>query len=112
MKRRTRRNKIAIIRSILSSATNEIQKTALMYAVNLNHKTISYYLNELIKRGLISETANKGFQTTEKGKLLAKRIEEYEKHLEEAEKIKKSVLEVFDNKSKRNSKAVTEMGLH
>ncbi|BBG24894.1 winged helix-turn-helix domain-containing protein [Sulfuracidifex tepidarius] len=107
MKRRARRNKIAIIKSILSASIKETQKTSLMYAANLNHKTITGYLSDLIKSDLIIETGNKAFQTTDKGKMILKKIEEYERHIQEAEKIKSVIDEVL-NKGQKARKPLPE----
>jgi len=92
---RNRRNRIAIIKSVLSASIRPIQKTYLMYASNLNHKTLNEYLDFLLKKGMIEQTDRK-FVITKKGTMFLQKAEEYEDLLVKAEKIKKELLETLE----------------
>ncbi len=67
-----RRDKLEIISRILDICTGGANKTKIVYKANLNFKSVSLYLDMLIKNSLIyvNET-NPGiiYKTTEKGGL-------------------------------------------
>ena len=62
-----RRDKLEIIKSILSICKNDdATKTKIVYRANLNFKTAGIYLDWLINRGLVAKDENH-FKLTTKG---------------------------------------------
>ncbi|VVB64769.1 Winged helix-turn-helix [uncultured archaeon] len=62
-----RRDKLEIIKSILSICKNDdATKTRIVYRANLNFKTAGIYLDWLINKGLIAKDENH-FKLTTKG---------------------------------------------
>lgn len=74
-----RRDKLEIMSTILDVCTNGANKTKIVYQANLNFKSVSSYLNVLIKNDLIdvNETSpGTIYKTTEKGLKLMSDFEE------------------------------------
>ncbi|MCX8207082.1 MAG: winged helix-turn-helix domain-containing protein [Methanothrix sp.] len=64
-----KRDKLSIISEILQKCIGGATKTAIVYQVNLNFKTVNPYLDLLIARGLleVSQGSTVTYTTTEKG---------------------------------------------
>ena len=74
-----RRDKLEIISTILNVCIDGANKTKIVYQANLNFKSVSSYLDALIKNGLIdvNETSpGTIYKTTEKGLKLIRDFEE------------------------------------
>lgn len=74
-----RRDKLEIISTILNVCIDGANKTKIVYQANLNFKSVSSYLDALIKNGLIdvNETSpGTIYKTTEKGLKLTRDFEE------------------------------------
>ncbi len=74
-----RRDKLEIISTILDVCTDGANKTKVVYQANLNFKSVSSYLDVLVKNGLIyvNETGpGTIYETTEKGLKLMSDFEE------------------------------------
>ncbi|WP_457613279.1 winged helix-turn-helix domain-containing protein [Methanocaldococcus sp.] len=71
-----KRDKIIIIFDILRTIKNsDLKKTNIMYATNLDWRTLNNYINYLIKNEFIREEEEK-YSLTDRGKLLLEKIEE------------------------------------
>ena len=71
-----RRDKLEIIKSILSTCRNgDATKTRIVYRVNLNFKTAGIYLDWLINRELVSKN-EKHFLLTPKGTELLSNLQD------------------------------------
>lgn len=67
----TRRDKLEIIKFILSICKNkEMKKTRIAYALNLNFQKASEYLDWLISHDLVHEKENGIYKTTPAGDAL------------------------------------------
>lgn len=78
----TRRGRLEIIYNILSLCQKPVQKTYIMYQVNLSYTQLKKYINYLIQANLLdlkNTEQEELYTVTEKGKNL---IEEYIKLLE------------------------------
>jgi len=73
-----RRGEIQILTDILSISLSSVKITRLMYRANLSYSTLRKYLSAALDKGLISNTHNSDgsvvYRTTEKGKLLLKKL--------------------------------------
>lgn len=75
MGHRVRRDRLQIVYNILDVCTTETNKTAIVYRVNLNFRSINPYLDLLIKNGLIAKNGSTIYKTTSNGVKLMKDIE-------------------------------------
>lgn len=75
-----RRGEVQILIDILTLSLNGAKMTHLMYKANLSYSTLRKYLSAALKRGLVRKVCNDNgsavYCTTEKGKLLLKRLKE------------------------------------
>ena len=65
--RRGARGTIDIIADILFLCNSWNKKTKIMYKANLSHQMLKFYLWHLVKLGLLEESKEMKFKTTEKG---------------------------------------------
>ncbi len=65
-----KRGKIQIIGEVLQLCKEPKSKTQIVYDVNLNFKTVDYYLNLLIKNVLLKKIGDK-YCTSERGRAVA-----------------------------------------
>jgi len=65
--RRGARGTIDIIADILSLCSSWNKKTKVMYKANLSHQMLKFYLWHLVELGLLEESADTKFRTTDKG---------------------------------------------
>ena len=66
--RRGARGTIDIIADILALCSTWNKKTKIMYKANLSHQMLKFYLWHLVELGLLEESDDMKFKTTEKGK--------------------------------------------
>ncbi|MCI0558485.1 MAG: winged helix-turn-helix domain-containing protein [Nitrososphaera sp.] len=66
--RRGTRGTIDIIADILSLGESWTRKTTIMYKANLSHQMLKFYLWHMVELGLLEESEDMQFRTTEKGK--------------------------------------------
>ncbi|MDF0591427.1 winged helix-turn-helix domain-containing protein [Candidatus Methanocrinis natronophilus] len=82
----TRRDRLQKIISILNICTRGANKTKIVYAANLNFRSVKPYLNLLENRGLITKNTNEDdtivYQTTPKGKDLVNKLDSLHEMLE------------------------------
>lgn len=62
-----RRNDLDICADILRVARTGVNKTRIVYQANLNFKIVEKYLQRLVSGGLLKETRDRRFITTDKG---------------------------------------------
>lgn len=62
-----RRNDLDICADILRVARTGVNKTRIVYQANLNFKIVEKYLQRLVAGGLLKQTRDRRFVTTEKG---------------------------------------------
>jgi len=67
MFRRGARGSIDIIADILSLCGSWNKKTKVMYKANLSHQMLKFYLWHLVELGLLEESTDMRFRTTERG---------------------------------------------
>jgi len=81
-----KRDKLSIISEILQKCVGGATKTAIVYQVNLNFKTVNPYLDLLIARGLleVSQGSTLTYKTTEKGVKLLEDLKRVQDVLKEA----------------------------
>lgn len=65
--RRGARGTIDIIADILSLCGSWNKKTKVMYKANLSHQMLKFYLWHLVELGLLEESTDTKFRTTDKG---------------------------------------------
>lgn len=65
--RRGVRGTIDIIADILSLCNSWNKRTKIMYKANLTHQMLKFYLWHLVELGLLEESEDKKYRTTEKG---------------------------------------------
>jgi predicted transcriptional regulator len=75
-----RRGEVQIVMDILDTSLNGVKVTRLMYNTNLSYSTLRKYLSTTLKQGLIgkvnSSDGSVAYHTTEKGRLLLKKLKE------------------------------------
>ncbi|TRM73419.1 hypothetical protein DJ528_11755, partial [Sulfolobus sp. B5] len=71
-----KRNSLEITITMLEACTDGINKTKLMYKVNLSTRPFNKYLNQLVKSGYIKREGNL-YKLTEKGMKYLQRAREY-----------------------------------
>lgn len=67
--RRGARGTIDIIADILLLCTTWNKRTRIMYKANLSHQMLKVYVWHLVELGLLEESEDMKFRTTEKGKV-------------------------------------------
>jgi predicted transcriptional regulator len=68
--RRGTRGTIDIVADILSLCSSWNKRTRIMYKANLSHQMLKFYIWHLIELGLLEESEDLKFRTTEKGQAL------------------------------------------
>lgn len=79
-----RRSEVQILIDILNISLKGVKVTSLMYQANLSYFTLRKYLTATQNQGLIEKTNEEGslkYCTTEKGKLVLKKLEDVTKVL-------------------------------
>ncbi|MEW6604317.1 MAG: winged helix-turn-helix domain-containing protein [Thermoproteota archaeon] len=66
--RRGARGTIDIIADILALCSTWNKRTKIMYKANLSHQMLKFYLWHLVELGLLEESQDMKFKTTEKGR--------------------------------------------
>jgi predicted transcriptional regulator len=66
--RRGARGTIDIIADILSLCGSWNKRTKIMYKANLSHQMLKFYIWHLVELGLLEESEDMKFRTTEKGR--------------------------------------------
>ncbi|HEX7033818.1 MAG TPA: winged helix-turn-helix domain-containing protein [Nitrososphaera sp.] len=66
--RRGARGTIDIIADILALCSTWNKRTKIMYKANLSHQMLKFYLWHLVELGLLEESQDMRFKTTEKGR--------------------------------------------
>jgi predicted transcriptional regulator len=66
--RRGARGTIDIIADILSLCSSCNKRTKIMYKANLSHHMLKFYVWHLVELGLLEESEDMKFKTTEKGR--------------------------------------------
>lgn len=67
--RRGARGTIDIIADILALCNTWNKRTKIMYKANLSHQMLKFYLWHLVELGLLEESEDMKFKTTEKGRM-------------------------------------------
>jgi len=73
--RRGARGTIDIIADILFLCSSWNKRTKIMYKANLSHQMLKFYLWHLVDLGLLEESKDMKFKTTEKGRILLSHYE-------------------------------------
>lgn len=73
--RRGARGTIDIIADILFLCNSWNKRTKIMYKANLSHQMLKFYLWHLIDLGLLEESKDMKFKTTDKGRVLLSHYE-------------------------------------
>ncbi len=68
-----KRSKIQIIEEVLQLCIEPKSKTQIVYDVNLNSKTVDYYLN-LLTESVLLEKINDKYRTTERERAVAESL--------------------------------------
>ncbi len=88
--KKRRRNRLEITITMLEGCINGINKTKLMYMVNLSTRPFNKYLDILIKNGYIKKEG-KLYKLTDKGMKYLERAREYLDLAEKLEELKKEI---------------------
>jgi predicted transcriptional regulator len=67
--RRGARGTIDIIADILSLCGSWNKRTKIMYKANLSHQMLKFYIWHLVELGLLEQSKDMKFKTTEKGRI-------------------------------------------
>lgn len=86
-KKRNHREELEIVKDILEAVllSDGLTKTFIMYGANLNYKSLTKYLDKLLRAELLRKGGRK-YYLTEKGKVFLKLYREYHEILKELEK--------------------------
>jgi len=79
------RDRLQIIASILSIASNGAKKTRIMYQANLSYKLLCQYLDDILDSGLVCFEKGELYVLTAKGKEFLDRHEAYSKRRKSVE---------------------------
>ena len=71
------RSKLQIIADILRVVEKDIRKTRIMYQANLSYKLLNWYLDRVIKAGLVKVSEGRLYTLTKKGETFLRKFEEY-----------------------------------
>jgi len=82
------RNRLEIVRDMLSAASVETKKTRIMYQANLSYRLMEKYLNSLLESGLMERNDGSSYLITWKGKNF---LQMYEDYLERCRRIGEEV---------------------
>ena len=78
------RNRLEIVRDMLSAASVETKKTRIMYQANLSYRLMEKYLNSLLESGLVERNDDSSYLITWKGKNF---LQMYDDYLEQCKRI-------------------------
>lgn len=79
--RRGARGTIDIIADILALCSTWNKRTKIMYTANLSHQMLKFYLWHLVELGLLEESEDMKFKTTEKGEVFLSHYQQMAKLL-------------------------------
>ena len=82
------RNRLEIVRDMLSAASVETKKTRIMYQANLSYRLMEKYLNSLLESGLMERNDDSSYLITWKGKNF---LQMYDDYLERCRRIGEEV---------------------
>ena len=71
------RNRLEIVRDMLSAASVETKKTRIMYQANLSYRLMEKYLNSLLESGLVERNDDSSYLITWKGKNFLQMYDDY-----------------------------------
>jgi len=82
---RMKRSRYSIISSILDICQSGANKTKIVYQANLNFKSVEFYMDLLIKNGMIRANPGKNiiYETTKRGCDLLNHFKNIEKQISE-----------------------------